>query len=543
MMSIRLSVASLMAALGCCLLLVLAGCQGSSRDQIDSLENYAVSGRVISGDGTGMAGVQLTLGAYSAMTAADGSFIFPAVPRGYTGTLVPSHGDRMFIPASLSVALSNRDLELADIKCFDVAGMTDDLPQAGREYQLVTLTLRAVDAGDNPLAGFTTGPGLVTSTPSGVVVLTAPQFNNGVAVAVLRFDTAGTYTVALSGFCPMLDGELGTIAVAPGEPQQSIFHAETWYGGAKAAVSLTFDDGSADHWSRGMALWAEYGFQVTLGILADRFQAQPERLPQLQQAVDAGHELANHTTTHPDMTTLTPELAAAEIETCQRLVLDNVEGQERVVTFIYPYEQFNESVIALLKQHGYLFARSGAQDMIDVTSLNDALAPPLYNLYSWANLNTLPLEMWDDTVYSAMESGGWLVEQCHGIGADGETGVGWSPRPESEFRAHYDLLVSFGPQLWVAPVGEVGRYVVERNNAQFTITENTATRLGVQLTTGLDDAVYGVPLTVWLTKPSGWNSLSVKQGPALVPHTVAEDGRIRFNAAPGGALITLEKTS
>ncbi len=490
-----------------------------------------------------MAGVQLALGSYSATTAADGRFIFPALPRGFTAELTPQFADWTFVPASLSVAVNNRDLELAEFKSFALAGLIDDLPATAKAQQLLTLTLHAVDAAEQPLAGFTTGAGMIDSTPSGVVLLGAPQFIDGVATAVLRFDTPGTYTLTLSGFFPALDGSLGTITIGPGDPPQDIFHVETWYQGAEAAISLTFDDGTPEHWSRGLALWEEFGFRVTLGILANRFQEHPERLPQLQQAFDAGHELANHTTTHPDLTTLTTQQLAVEIDTCEELVLQNVTGLERLVTFIYPFEQFNAQVVGQLEQQGYLFARSGPQDMIDVTAVNDALAPPLHNLYSWANLNTLPQEMWDDTAYSVLQTGGWLVEQCHGIGSVGETGVGWSPRPESEFRAHYDLLVSFGSRLWIAPLGEVGRYVTERNNAQFALGENSAQRLSVSLTTGLDDSIYGVPLTLWLNQPAGWNTLRVKQGATVLPHTVTPEGRVRFNAAPGGALITVEKLS
>ena len=45
----------------------------------------------------------------------------------------------------------------------------------------------------------------------------------------------------------------------------------------------------------------------TLGIASSRFESDPSRIPDLQTAFDAGHELANHTRTHADLTDITIE--------------------------------------------------------------------------------------------------------------------------------------------------------------------------------------------------------------------------------------------
>ncbi|MBN2081796.1 polysaccharide deacetylase family protein [bacterium] len=313
----------------------------------------------------------------------------------------------------------------------------------------------------------------------------------------------------------------------------------TWQGNATAALSLTFDDGTPEHWTRGLALWQEYGFRVTLGIIARTFQQAPERLPQLQIAFNAGHELANHTSTHPDLTTLTEMDCCNELTTCQQLLLNNVQGLDRIYTVIYPYEEYNDTVIDRLTEMGYMFARSGAQSISDYAEINDAWDPPRMHLYSWANQRELPMWMWDSIIDAVVADGGWQIEQCHGIGDLDEPGVGWSPRPETEYRAHYDHIASYGDQLWVAPVGEVGRYILERNVAEFVVLDYTDTELTFILTDTLDNNIFDVPLTVIITLPTGWTAVSARQGVNELTVTTPESGLAQFDVAPGGGIVTL----
>jgi peptidoglycan/xylan/chitin deacetylase (PgdA/CDA1 family) len=525
------------------LLCTAPSCKGSSDTPIDSLVSYNITGQVTDNAGAPMAGVTLVLNGVHVVTGADGGFILPDNAGGVTGELTPSSTGITFLPENRPIVVGNADINGMNFTGFALAGLQEEMPTTAEAGTLITIQLKAVDAVGSALNGFTTGGGTITSNPSGMVVLTAPQFVDGQCTAVVRFAAQGTYTISLQGFCELLDTTLGTIQVGPGTPQPELVFVETWKSGAEAAISLTFDDGTEDHWSRGMALWADYGFRVTLGILANRFLDHPERIPQLQEAFDAGHELANHSTTHPDLTTQTPAVLLNEIQSCNDLLLNNVEGLDHVLTFIYPYETYNDDVIETLQGQGYLFARSGAQEMTEMTALNDPWNPPTYHLYAWANLNTMPQQLWDDTTDAVLEDGGWLVEECHGIGAIGETGVGWSPRPESDFRTHYDHIASFGDRIWVAPVSEVGRYLVERNCAQFTITENTADRITFVLATGLDGNIYDIPLSLWLEKPAAWTTLSVTQNAAALPFTVTEEGLVRFSVVPGTSAVSVAKIS
>lgn len=78
--------------------------------------------------------------------------------------------------------------------------------------------------------------------------------------------------------------------------------------------------------------------------------------PQVQQLQAEGHEVSSHTKTHPDLTTLTPQQATDEIA-ASRTALQNI-GITPLNTFVYPYGATNASVREIVKNAGYLAART-----------------------------------------------------------------------------------------------------------------------------------------------------------------------------------------
>src|SRR5437016_1452750 len=69
----------------------------------------------------------------------------------------------------------------------------------------------------------------------------------------------------------------------------------TWPGGARAAVSLSFDDARPSQAERGIPLLDRLGMRAT-------FFVSPERVldpAPWKRAAQAGHEIGNHSMTHP----------------------------------------------------------------------------------------------------------------------------------------------------------------------------------------------------------------------------------------------------
>src|ERR1700727_2134490 len=65
-------------------------------------------------------------------------------------------------------------------------------------------------------------------------------------------------------------------------------------------MALTIDDGPTREWTPQVhRLLAQHGAKATFFVVGERAQADPRSV---QEAADAGHELANHTWAHKDMT-------------------------------------------------------------------------------------------------------------------------------------------------------------------------------------------------------------------------------------------------
>lgn len=82
-------------------------------------------------------------------------------------------------------------------------------------------------------------------------------------------------------------------AAVPLPAQQPRF---SWPDGKRAAVSLTFDDGRPSQIDTGLPLLEKLGIRVTFFVLPGNVE---KRLEGWKRAAALGHEIANHSMTHP----------------------------------------------------------------------------------------------------------------------------------------------------------------------------------------------------------------------------------------------------
>lgn len=105
-------------------------------------------------------------------------------------------------------------------------------------------------------------------------------------------------------------------------------------------VALTFDDGpDPDVTTRILQTLEKYDAKATFFMLGSRVEYYPEIAKMVQEA---GHELANHSWTHPDLTKASTEKVFDEIDRTSKIIED-VTG-EKPYSFRPPYGAFNELV-------------------------------------------------------------------------------------------------------------------------------------------------------------------------------------------------------
>ena len=124
-----------------------------------------------------------------------------------------------------------------------------------------------------------------------------------------------------------------------------------WYDGGTLPpkpIVLSFDDGVLGQYLFGMPILEEKGWAGQLNLKAEGSDLSSE---QVRKMYRAGWEIASHTITHPDLTTL--DAAGLEQELAgSKAQLEKQLGVE-IVNFCYPAGQYNDTVIEAVKAAGY----------------------------------------------------------------------------------------------------------------------------------------------------------------------------------------------
>jgi hypothetical protein len=154
-------------------------------------------------------------------------------------------------------------------------------------------------------------------------------------------------------------------------------------------------------------------------------------------------------------------------------------------------------------------------------------------------LSKTPMDLmksWVDT--SLAHDNIWLVLVFHGI-----DDIGWEPTPHQKLREYFEYIKSKENNTWVAPFGEVARYVRERMSADVK-TNDQKNKIIVNLTHSLDHKTYDFPLTLKTYVSPDWKNILVKQNGKqqnIVPQKDADGNYILYQALPNAGSITISK--
>lgn len=114
-------------------------------------------------------------------------------------------------------------------------------------------------------------------------------------------------------------------------------------------IALTFDDGPHEAYTAEiLAILNEYGIKATFFVVGQNAKEYPKLV---KQAAEAGHEIGNHTYTHPKLKTQNAESFSCELERT-RVVIEAITGVSPIL--FRPPEGFREGVIkTVAKEQGY----------------------------------------------------------------------------------------------------------------------------------------------------------------------------------------------
>lgn len=288
-----------------------------------------------------------------------------------------------------------------------------------------------------------------------------------------------------------------------------------YQGDRAAAVSLTYDDGTRCHYLEVAPELEKRGLRGTFWIVASNIGTDVPDYPymtweQVAELSKHGHEISNHSWSHPDLTKLSPEQVRLEIEKCDSAILQATGI--RPVSFCYPYNAMSDTVVMLAEE-----GRVGSRRFCDAQG------------QEVSGCTDESLAQWLD---NTIQNGSWAVTMTHSMD------YGWDKWSDKTVLWRlYDRLKERESEVWVAPFSEVSAYVKERDATEFSV-ETSADACIITPMMNLDPALFMMPLTMRVDGDFSGHEPVVSQSGVDLPVT-HHRSYILFDFNPAGGPVEL----
>jgi hypothetical protein len=353
------------------------------------------------------------------------------------------------------------------------------------------------------------------------------------------------------------------------EPSASSYHVEIsekvkiadWYGFSKAAYSLSFDDGLISQYKYVAPALDKLGLKATFYIVSETLESDSSRPAswrygywwQFIEMSKNGHELGSHSATHPKLTTF-PDGSINKPGTLQYELSEPIKKLEekipgyKFITFAYPFVDFNKHVMDETSKL-YVSSRGLGNGLnpvhpakwMDIQAHCIDYSPNRTIDSDNAKMTTLKNWISDNTI----TKGGWTVYLAHDVLPFKEASTvadSWQPVSVESFEPFVQWLKEkqTSKELWIETVGNVTRYIKERDAASIIQIEETKDKLVFSITDNLPDDMFNYPITIEIKVPEGWKKVTVKQKSSKNSLTVFEQ-KIIVNVIPDKGNIEISK--
>lgn len=298
-----------------------------------------------------------------------------------------------------------------------------------------------------------------------------------------------------------------------------------YQGDAKAAFSYTFDDCFQHEVQDILSVIDPLGIRGTFLVMPFEMEKNPTNFISWAdaRAMQAkGHEIGTHAGGTPKLHEADDDAASRVINGGWEAIRDNVSVAP--VCFAYPGGSRSDDprVQAIVAQR-HPFVRGQVQGCSKIEGYGS-----VPGVREWTR------EKAETRVQQAMDKGEWITAMVHAIIN------GYSPfKSVDEFRSHCEWLVKQGRDLWLAPMGEVGRYVRERDVAKLDILKSDLAAVQFELLCDIKPAtLYNAPLTVVVPAASAKSATATAGGKELP--VFLRDGKILVDIPVSSGPVTVE---
>lgn len=283
--------------------------------------------------------------------------------------------------------------------------------------------------------------------------------------------------------------------------------------GKECAVSLTFDDSMKEHYTIVAPELEKRGFRGTFWMCGGWMPAEPQydtthfTWAEAKEMSDKGHEMSNHSWSHPNMTTLSEDELKEQIRKNDEAILANLGKPS--TTFCFPYNAYNDAVLAEVMK-----GRIGAR-------LKEF----------WLGGQHSPKEYLQKQIEDALAAGSWIVGMTHGIN------YGYDCYEDaSEFTDFLDYLKSLEDRIWIGTFRDVAAYTAVAKGISLDISKD-GKEITVVPATNFDRTLYETPLTLEVNT-DGKKIKAQQDGKAL--EASYRNGKAYITFCPFGGAVTLK---
>ena len=290
-----------------------------------------------------------------------------------------------------------------------------------------------------------------------------------------------------------------------------------WKDGKRAAFFLAFDDSCRTHVSKAIPELGKRGMVGTFYINPGKGPFLSERKAwELDLPKNPAVVYGNHTFTHVGATN------AAQLEV-------ELARCEEVIRACYPAAK-PVRLVSFGRPGGVPWTVTEAEKREALARHHLIERPAFFSYPFHVKTGEEVCRLVDQAI--AKGDAGHL--DFHGVDGD------WLSTPMAVFSALLDKLEACRGEVWMTDHISCHKYRTERDGAKVQIVRADGDGIRLTLTSEADPSLYDLPLTLETRVPSGWQACRVTQGAVQVERPVA-DGRVRYEAVPGGGEIVLSR--
>lgn len=279
------------------------------------------------------------------------------------------------------------------------------------------------------------------------------------------------------------------------------------------AISYTFDDGLAEHYTLVAPQLEQRGFRGTFFINGSKVNKDERHIkdttrvtwPQLKEMAEKGHEISNHGWAHRNFAKFPFEVLKEDILKNDSAIYAHVGVMPR--TYAYPNNTKQGEAMAFV-------ARNRVGTRLKQRSVG-------------SKRTARNLEKWMETL---IKTGDWGVGMTHGL----TYGYDAFGNPQRLWE-HWEQVKANEDKIWVGTFHEVVSYLKEREAIRLTVTEKK-NKLHVVPELPLDKELFTEPLTM-VVEGGTMKKVSARQGKKKLSVQLRSD-KAFFDFDPfGGEII------